>query len=215
MPLLSVQNIFLKYAQTDEWLIKDMNFDAEKNDILLIKGRNGCGKTSLLSLLCGIIPKAIKGIIEGQILIDDIDISELTLPELSPLISMVFQEPEMQLSFPQVEQELAFGPENLKIPANEISKKIEDVSELLGIPELLKSDIAALSYGQKKLVAIASIFTLSPEIILLDEPADGLSEQSIQNVIKCVLHYKNDKLFIITSTTHVFDDIADRIITFS
>lgn len=215
MPLLSVQNIFLKYAQTDEWLIKDMNFDAEKNDILLIKGPNGCGKTSLLSLLCGIIPKAIKGIIEGQILIDDIDISELTLPELSPLISMVFQEPEMQLSFPQVEQELAFGPENLKIPANEISKKIEDVSELLGIPELLKSDIAALSYGQKKLVAIASIFTLSPEIILLDEPADGLSEQSIQNVIKCVLHYKNDKLFIITSTTHVFDDIADRIITFS
>ncbi|MBC8382405.1 MAG: ABC transporter ATP-binding protein [Candidatus Cloacimonetes bacterium] len=215
MPLLSVQNIFLKYAQTDEWLIKDMNFDAEKNDILLIKGPNGCGKTSLLSLLCGIIPKAIKGIIEGQILIDDIDISELTLPELSPLISMVFQEPEMQLSFPQVEQELAFGPENLKIPANEISKKIEDVSELLGIPELLKSDIAALSYGQKKLVAIASIFTLSPEIILLDEPADGLSEQSIQNVIKCVLHYKNDKLFIITSTTHVFDDIENRIITFS
>ena len=215
MPLLSVQNIFLKYAQTDEWLIKDMNFDAEKNDILLIKGPNGCGKTSLLSLLCGIIPKAIKGIIEGQILIDDIDISELTLPELSPLISMVFQEPEMQLSFPQVEQELAFGPENLKIPANEISKKIEDVSELLGIPELLKSDIAALSYGQKKLVAIASIFTLSPEIILLDEPADGLSEQSIQNVIKCVLHYKNDKLFIITSTTHVFDDIENKIITFS
>ena len=121
----------------------------------------------------------------------------------------------MQLSFPQVDQELAFGPENLKIPAHEISKIIEDVSELLGIEELLKSDIAALSYGQKKLTAISSIFTLSPEIILLDEPADGLSEQSIQNVIKCALHYKNDKLVIITSTTHVFDNIADRIINLS
>jgi len=192
-----------------------MSFSAEKDELILIKGPNGSGKTSLLSMLCGIIPKAINVVVEGQILIDDIDISALTLPELSPLVSMVFQEPEMQLSFPQVEQELAFGPENLKIPAHEISKIIEDVSELLEIQELPKSDISTLSYGQKKLTAIASIFTLSPEIILLDEPADGLSEQSIQNVIKCVLHYKNDKLVIITSTTHVFDNIADRIINLS
>ncbi len=215
MSLLSVQNLSFKYSQNDEWLIKDLNFIAEKDELILIKGPNGCGKTSLLSLFCGIIPKAINGNVEGQILIDDIDIIALTLPELSPLISMVFQEPEMQLSFPQVEQELAFGPENLKIPTYEISKIIDDVSELLGIPELLESDITALSYGQKKLTALASIFTLSPEIILLDEPADGLSEQSIQNVIKCVLHYKNDKLVIITSTTHVFDNIADRIINLS
>ena len=215
MALLSVQNLSFKYSQDDELLIKDLSFSAEKNELILIKGPNGSGKTSLLSLLCGIIPKAINGVVEGQILIDDIDISALTLPELSPLVSMVFQEPEMQVSFPQVEQELAFGPENLKIPAHEISKIIEDVSDLLGIQELLKSDIAALSYGQKKLAALASIFTLSPEIILLDEPADGLSGQSIQNVIKCVLHYKKDKLIIISSTTHVFDDIADRIITLS
>ena len=192
-----------------------MSFSTEKDELILIKGPNGSGKTSLLSMLCGIIPKAINGVVEGQILIDDIDISALTLPELSPLVSMAFQDPEMQLSFPQVDQELAFGPENLKIPAHEISKIIEDVSELLGIEELLKSDIAALSYGQKKLTALASIFTLSPEIILLDEPADGLSEQSIQNVIKCALYYKNDKLVIITSTTHVFDNIADRIINLS
>jgi len=215
MPLLSVQNLSFKYSQNDELLIKDMSFSTEKDELILIKGPNGSGKTSLLSMLCGIIPKAINGVVEGQILIDDIDISALTLPELSPLVSMAFQDPEMQLSFPQVDQELAFGPENLKIPAHEISKIIEDVSELLGIQELLKSDIAALSYGQKKLVTIASVFTLSPDIILLDEPADGLSEQSIQNVIKCTLYYKNDKLVIITSTTHVFDNIADRIINLS
>jgi len=215
MALLSVQNLSFKYSQDDELLIKDLSFSAEKNELILIKGPNGSGKTSLLSLLCGIIPKAIKGVIKGQIFIDDIDISALTLPELSPLITMVFQEPEMQLSFPQVEQELAFGPENLKIQAHEISKKIDNVSELLGIPELLKSDISALSYGQKKLVALASIFTFSPEIILLDEPGDGLSGQSIQNVIKCVLHYKNDKLVIITSTTHFFDDVTDIVITLS
>ena len=215
MSLLSVQNLSFKYSQNDEWLIKDLNFIAEKDELILIKGPNGCGKTTLLSLLCGIIPKAINGNVEGQILIDDIDIIALTLPELSPLISMVFQEPEMQLSFPQVEQELAFGPENLKMPPHEIVKIIEDVSELLGIPELLKSDIAALSYGQKKLTALASIFTLSPQIILLDEPADGLSEASIQNIKKCIQHFEKDKLTIISSTIHIFDDFADRIITLS
>jgi len=213
MPLLSVKNIFLKYYQNERWLIKDLNFRAEKSEIILIKGQNGSGKTSLLSMLCGIIPKTIKGITGGQILIDDIDISVLTLPELSPLISMVFQEPEMQLSFPQVEQELAFGPENLKVPVNEIRTRIEKVSELLGITNLLKSEIITLSYGQKMLVAIASVFSLSPDIILLDEPADGLSETSIQNVEKCIQHFREDKLTIISSTTHTFDDIADRVIT--
>lgn len=215
MALLNIQNLFLKYNQTDEWLIKDMNLAAEKNEIILIKGPNGCGKTSLLSMLCGIIPKTIKGIIGGQILIDDIDISALTLPELSPLISVVFQEPEMQLSFPQVEQELAFGPENLKVPANEIRKRIENISELLGISNLVKSEIATLSYGQKKLVAVASVFSLSPDIILLDELADGLSDTSIQNIKKCIQYFREDKLIIISSTTHTFNDIADRIITFS
>ncbi|MCD6330389.1 MAG: ATP-binding cassette domain-containing protein, partial [Candidatus Cloacimonetes bacterium] len=91
MTLLNVQNLFLKYNQIDEWLIRDFNLVADKNEVLLIKGPNGCGKTSLLSMLCGIIPKMIKAAIGGQILIDDIDISVLTLSELSPLISMAFQ----------------------------------------------------------------------------------------------------------------------------
>jgi len=212
MALLNVQNLFLKYNQIDEWLIRDFNLVADKNEVLLIKGPNGCGKTSLLSMLGGIIPKMIKAAIGGQILIDDIDISALTLSELSPLISMVFQEPELQLSFPQVEHELAFGPENLTIPVEEIRNRIENISELLRLNHLMKSEIATLSYGQKKLVTIASVFTLSPDIILLDEPEDGLSTNSISNVKKCIQYYKQDKLIIISSTTHTFDNLSDKVI---
>jgi len=215
MALLNVQNLFLKYNQVDDWLIKDLNLSAGKSECILLKGQNGSGKTSTLSMLCGIIPKSVNGIVGGQILIGDIDICSLSLPELSPLISMVFQEPEMQLSFPQIEHELAFGPENLKIPVEEIRKRIENVSELLGLLLLLKSEIATLSYGQKKLVTIASVFTLSPDIILLDEPEDCLSADSIRNVKKCIQHFKRDKLIIISSTTHTFDDIADKVITLS
>ena len=163
-------------------------------------------------MLCGIIPKMIKAAIGGQILIDDIDISALTLSELSPLISMAFQEPELQLSFPQVEHELAFGPENLTIPVEEIRNRIENISELLRLNHLMKSEIATLSYGQKKLVTIASVFTLSPDIILLDEPEDGLSTNSISNVKKCIQYYKQDKLIIISSTTHTFDNLSDKVI---
>ena len=215
MAFLNIQNLFLKYNQVDEWLIKDLNLVADKNEVILIKGPNGCGKTSLLSMLCGIIPKAIKGITGGKIFIDEIDTNDLSLPELSPLVSMVFQEPEMQLSFPQVEQELAFGPENLQVPVHEIRNRIESVSEILGISHLMKSEIPTLSYGQKKLVTIASVFTLSPDIILLDEPEDGLSADSINNVKKCIAHYRRDKLIIISSTTRKFDDISDKVILLS
>jgi energy-coupling factor transport system ATP-binding protein len=215
MPLLNAQYLFFKYNQTDEWLMKDFNFSADKNEVIIINGSNGCGKTTLLSLICGIIPKAIKGITGGKIFIDDIYTNVLSLPELSPLVSMVFQEPEMQLSFPIVEQELAFGPENLKVPIEEIKNRIKSVSEILEISHLLKSEIGTLSYGQKKLVIIASVFTLSPDIILLDEPEDGLSADSISNVKKYIAHDRRDKLIIISSTTHTFDDISDKVILLS
>lgn len=195
--------------------MKDFNFSADKNEVIIINGSNGCGKTTLLSLICGIIPKAIKGITGGKIFIDDIYTNVLSLPELSPLVSMVFQEPEMQLSFPIVEQELAFGPENLKVPIEEIKNRIKSVSEILEISHLLKSEIGTLSYGQKKLVIIASVFTLSPDIILLDEPEDGLSADSISNVKKYIAHDRRDKLIIISSTTHTFDDISDKVILLS
>jgi len=215
MSLLNIQQLFFKYHQTDDWLFQDLNLSAENGEVIIIHGPNGSGKSTLLSLLCGIIPKEIKGVKDGLIAINDIDIDGLRLPELSPLISMVFQEPDMQLSFPIVEQELAFGQENLLIDVDEIENRIKKVSHLLGISNLLKTDIATLSYGQKKLVTVAALYTLSPDIILLDEPEDGLSAESIGKLKDCIINYKQDKLTIISSTTHTFDDMADKIITIS
>ncbi|MBN2018028.1 MAG: ABC transporter ATP-binding protein [Candidatus Cloacimonetes bacterium] len=215
MSLLNIQQLFFKYHQTDDWLFQDLNLSAENGEVIVIHGLNGSGKSTLLSLLCGIIPKEIKGVKDGVISINDIDIDGLSLPELSPLVSMVFQEPEMQLSFPIVEQELAFGPENVMVKEHEICQRIQRISDLLHISHLLKSDIASLSYGQKKLITIAALYTLSPDIILLDEPEDGLSADSIGSIRDCIMQYKQEKLTIISSTTHTFDDISDRIITIS
>ncbi|HEX37807.1 MAG TPA: ABC transporter ATP-binding protein [Candidatus Cloacimonetes bacterium] len=213
--LLKTSHLFCKFPSQKEWLLKDVSIDTKVGEIILIKGVNGSGKTTLLSLLCGIIPKEIKAEVRGKIHINDVEISDLTLAQSSPFISMTFQEPDYQLSFPKVIYELAFGPENLKISRHEIEDRIKYVTELLKIDHLLYNDIATLSYGQKKLVCIASIMTLSPKILLLDEPDDGLSFASVEQVKKCILAYRNEKLFIIATTKSYFDDIADRKITLS
>ncbi len=213
--LLKATHLFCKFPSQKEWLIQDFSIEAKASEIILIKGENGRGKTTLLSLLCGIIPREIKAEARGRIVIDGIDISSVTLAQCSPLISMTFQEPDYQLSFPKVIHELAFGPENLKIERQEIQNRIKNVTELLQIDHLLSKDITKLSYGQKKLVTIASIMTLSPKVMLLDEPDDGLSFTSIENVKRCILAYRNEKLFIIATTKSYFDDIADRMITLS
>jgi len=213
--ILKATHIFSKFASQKEWLLKDFSFDAKTGEIILIKGDNGSGKTTLLSLLCGIVPKEIKAEARGKIIINGIDISNLTLAQSSPLISMTFQEPDYQLSFPKVIHELAFGPENLNIERQKIEDRITNVTELLKIDHLLYKDIATLSYGQKKLVTIASILTLSPKILLLDEPDDGLTVASIENLKRCISCFQKDKLFIISTTKSYFDDTADRIITLS
>lgn len=213
--LLKASHLFCTFASQKKWLVEDISIDAKTGKIILIKGVNGSGKTTLLSLLCGIIPKEIKAVTRGKVVINGIDVSDLTLAQSSPFISMTFQEPDYQLSFPKVIHELAFGPENLNIERQKIEDRITNVTELLKIDHLLYKDIATLSYGQKKLVTIASILTLSPKVLLLDEPDDGLTVASIENLKRCISCFQKDKLFIISTTKSYFNDVADRIITLS
>jgi len=127
------------------------------------------------------------------------------------MVSLLMQEPENQLLFPNVESELAFGPENLCIAPQEIRKRIDDTLELLDITHLRNLDTATLSFGQKKLVALASIITLSPDIFLLDEPSAGLSADYIKIVKNAITQLSNaGKLVFIADHSDEIFQIADR-----
>ncbi len=211
--MLKLKNISFRYNASSPLLINDFSFSAKKGDVIAVRGDSGTGKTTLLNIICSVIPKVFTGDLSGNILHNNIDISELSLPEISPLISLLMQHPDNQLFFPTVEQELAFAPENLKVPTNNIIKRIDEVLCRLNIENLQFKETTTLSFGQKKLVTLASIITLSPEIYLLDEPFAGLSKEYIKiisNEIKT--QAGNGRIIFLAGHSDDIDQIADKTI---
>ncbi len=205
--MLQIENLSFRYNPEQPWLIKNFSFEVKNGDIIYVKGSSGSGKTTLLNILCGVIPKNIPGEFEGKITINDQDISSLSLPETAPHTSLLMQEPENQLFFPIVEQELAFAPENLKIIPEKIKERISSALSQLGIEDLKHEETASLSFGQKKLVTLASILTLSPQVYLLDEPAAGISKENTELTKNLIsnLSQHSKIIFIVDHTKDLFE----------
>jgi len=211
--ILSLRNISFRYSSQGNWLLQNFHLDCQQGEITLLKGESGSGKTTLLYLLCGIIPKMISGELHGKIMFEDNSIEERSLPQIAPDISIMMQMPDVQLFFPTVEMELAFAPENLQLPRTEIRSRIEKVSSQLEISHLLQQDTATLSFGQKKMVTLGALLTLSPQVFLLDEPTAGLSAQN-SKLLKSVLQDLRNagKTIIIAEHSPILDDLADKIV---
>lgn len=205
--MLKIENLSFRYNPEQPRLIKNFSFEAESGDIIYVKGSSGSGKTTLLNILCGVIPKNIPGEFEGKITINDQDISSLSLPETSPFITLLMQEPENQLFFPTVEQELAFAPENLKMIPEKIKERISSALSQLGIEDLKHEETTSLSFGQKKLVTLASILTLSPQVYLLDEPVAGISKENIELIKNLIsnLSQHSKIVFIVDHTKDLLE----------
>ena len=211
--MLELNNISFRYKSTSPLLINNFSFCAEKGDIIAVRGDSGTGKTTLLNIICSVIPKVFTGDLSGSISHNNVEISELSLPEIAPHISLLMQHPDNQLFFPTVEQELAFAPENLKISAKDIIMRIDDVLAKLDIEDLRHKETASLSFGQKKLVTLASILTLSPDVYLLDEPFAGLSQEYIKlisNEIK--IQANNGKIIFLSGHTDDISQFANKTI---
>jgi len=211
--MLQLNNISFRYYQATHLFLENFSFVAEKGDIIAVHGKSGSGKTTLFNIISSVIPRVFNGDLSGNIIHNDVDISSLSLPEVSPRISMLLQVPENQLFFPIVEQELAFGPENIKIPADDIIKRIDDVLKRLKIERLRFEETSQLSFGQKKIVALASIITLSPAIYLLDEPFAGLSNEYVDLVLNEILtQSQNGKTIFVATHTDEIMKIANKVI---
>jgi energy-coupling factor transport system ATP-binding protein len=187
--LMQISHLSFRYPDMNNRLINDFSLNICKGDIIALTGNSGAGKTTLLFLLSGIIPRHRNGTISGNITLTAIDHKNCSLAELSPHISLTMQHPDEQLFFPIVEQELAFAPENLCLPAHQIENRILKALNILNIKHLRYKNTADLSYGQQKLVALAAIHTLQPQILLLDEISNGLDAPKRENVIRFIKEY--------------------------
>jgi len=173
-------------------VLEDICFELPAGEILVIAGLSGCGKTTLCHIISGIIPNAIKGDVIGSIKVMDIDPREAGLPQSALRAGYVFQDADSQIICSTVEDELAFGLENLGYPPGKIRFRVNELSSEFGFDDLLLTNPALLSGGQKKLLTIAAVLATAPPVLVLDEPLSSLDAEG-RGLVRTALERQRDQ----------------------
>jgi len=169
-----VQVINLSVSYDSRCIIDGFSFEAETGEAVLFKGPSGCGKSTFLHAVCGLIPGSIPADMSGEVFIYGTNVRRLSIAERARDIGIVFQNPETQLFCSSVEDEIAFGLENLCVPRDEICRRVDWMLTLAGLEKYRSVSPKELSGGQKQLVVLASVMALAPKILLLDEALSQL-----------------------------------------
>lgn len=175
-PAISVQGLSFRYRSLDDELedqltqapraIEDVSFSLSKGELLLIAGPSGCGKSTLLKCLNGLIPNSYHGSLQGEIKLEGKTIAGLSLRDLAQHVGTMLQDPDKQIVGSTVEQEVAFGLENLNTPRDEMLRRIRRVLERLRLEPFRTNETFALSGGQRQQVAAAGVLVMEPSIFL-------------------------------------------------
>ncbi len=183
---IEVVNLEINLPKSDEKLLEEVNIAIDEGSITALVGLSGCGKSVFSKTIAGIIPNMIEMQVTGDVKLFGRHIREMTALEKIQSIGYIFQNPDSQIFSSVVEMELAFGPENLGVSVSEIDERVTKALKQVNMEAYRFRDTNHLSGGQKQLVAIASILTLQPKILICDEILCQLDTESCQRVI-CLL----------------------------
>jgi energy-coupling factor transport system ATP-binding protein len=216
MAVLELINVTFKYQLAKETILENVSLSIEKGEFVALVGRNGVGKTTLCSIMRGLIPAFHTGTMSGQVLLNGVDISEMSIGDLAMHIGFVFQNPFVQVSGVKqtVFEEVAYGLENLGVERSEIIRRVEEMLKQLNIEHLRTKHPMQLSGGQSQRVALASVLVMDPEILIIDEPTSQLDPQGTEEVFETIRLLKERKKTIIL-VEHKVDwvaEYADRVI---
>lgn len=209
-PLLVVQNLSFRYRDRQELAIQDISLEVMPGELLLIAGTSGCGKTTLVRCINGLIPRSYKGEVQGQIFIQGQDTQKLPLSKISQMVGTVLQDPERQILGTKVINEVAFGLENLGLPREEIRSRAETALNYLGISHLKDRETFHLSGGEKQKVALAGVLAMRPTILLLDEPLASLDPASALETLALVRRLADEGISILMVEHRVEDALKIR-----
>ncbi|MCK8101859.1 energy-coupling factor transporter ATPase [Bacillus sp. 2CMS4F] len=207
--LLSVDRLNFSYEENEKPIFQDITFELQKGECALLLGPSGCGKSSLALCLNGLYPEACDGMLSGHVFLFQKPITDAETSEtIAQHVGVVFQDPDQQFCMLTVEDEIAFGLENLQIPQEEMVKKIDDVLEKLHITHVKEKTISTLSGGLKQKVALACILAMEPELIILDEPTSLLDPYSAREFVQMIKELQQEKGFGLLVIEHQLDEWA-------
>ena len=210
MKFIEVKNVDFSYEIDSDEVLNDFSIEIEKGSFVAILGHNGSGKSTLAKLFNGLnLPD------KGKVLIDGIDTAdEKKSLEIRNKVGLVFQNPDNQIVSTIVEEDVAFGPENLGVSRDELRKRVDDALEAVGMSEYMRHEPHRLSGGQKQRVAIAGILAMQPECVVFDEPTAMLDPRGRKDVMNIITKLNKEMNKTVVLITHYMDEAAkaDRVV---
>lgn len=207
--MIQVENVTFTYESSLTPALKKISLDIAEAEYIAVVGPNGCGKTTLTRHLNALLLPA-----EGNIQIDGLNTKDAkNLLEIRRRVGMVFQNPDNQIVGMSVEEDVAFGPGNLGLPAVEVRRRVDQALDTVGLSGFESRSPYTLSGGQKQLLALAGLLAMNPKIIVLDEPTASLDPIGKKTVM-ALLHKLHDQGIGIIHITHSMDEaaLADRLL---
>ncbi len=207
---LEVEDLTFRYRRRERPSIEHISFRVEPGEVLLLAGASGCGKTTLLRCINGLIPHTYSGELQGEIRIFGESVRGRSLGEIAQQVGTLLQDPERQILGSYVFQEVAFGLENLGLPRAEIQRRVEDALERLGIAHLRDRETYLTSGGEKQKIALAGVLALGPRLLLLDEPLASLDPMSAYEALQIFRQLADEGIAIVIVEHRVEDVLAIR-----
>ena len=212
---LSIEGLTFRYRIRPEPALREVSLTLERGELLLVAGTSGCGKTTLIRCVNGLIPRSYKGELSGRVLLHGQDIVDFPLSRISQIVGTVLQDPERQILGAHVSAEVAFGLENLGLPRDEILQRVDETLDYLGISHLHDRETFYLSGGEKQKIALAGVLAMRPSILLLDEPLASLDPVSAQEALALFRRLADEGVSILLVEHRVEDALSihpDRVL---
>ena len=212
--MIECKNVVFKYSTVEEGIekiaIDGLNLEVSNGEFLVILGHNGSGKSTVAKHMNALLTPT-----EGTVIVNGLDTcNEKNIWDIRSTAGMVFQNPDNQLVATIVEEDVAFGPENLGVPPQEIRQRVDDALEKVGMSEYKRHAPHLLSGGQKQRIAIAGILAMQPKCIIFDEPTAMLDPSGRKEVMNVIEKLNKEENITVLHITHYMEEAvqADRVI---
>ena len=212
--VIKLENVSYSYPRAKNWALKKIDLEIAEGELVAVMGENGAGNSTLCKLFNGIIPHSQGGRLLGTVKVDGVITGNSSVPELARKVGMALDDPETQLFTASVRHEIAFGPENLLLPPEEIQERVKRALDITGLAGYEERAPATLSGGEKQRLAIAAALALAEKILVMDEPVCRLDPSGAMEIFSVIRDIRKERRLTVIMATHNSEnaaEFADRI----